>query len=27
VLNLERDYSRSAKGPIETRIQAFLEML
>lgn len=27
VLNLERDYSRSAKEPIETRIQAFLEML
>ena len=27
VLNLERDYSRSAKGPIETRVQAFLEML
>ena len=27
ILNLERDYSRSARGPLETRIQAFLEML
>ena len=27
VLNLERDYSRSARGPLETRFQAFLEML
>jgi len=27
VLNLERDYSRTARGPLETRIQAFLEML
>ena len=27
VLNLERDYSKSARGPLETRIHAFLEML
>ena len=27
VLNLERDYSRSIKSALETRIQAFLEML
>ncbi len=27
VLNLERDYSRSIRSALETRIQAFLEML
>ena len=27
VLNLERDYSRSARAALETRVQAFLEML
>ena len=27
VLNLERDYSRSARAALETRVHAFLEML
>lgn len=27
VLNLERDYSRSMRGPLSTRVEAFLEMI